>query len=367
VGMTRAARTRALLVLVVVLVAGLLAACDTLNPGDVMRAGSSLTSANGAVLLVQQSDGNLVLGDACGASWSSGTWGHPGAWTVMQSDGNLVVYAADGHPLWWSGTNGHPGAHLVVQNDGNLVIYHGTYPLWATFTKRCLFTDDFSGTGLDHSKWQPNWFGATDASITHMPGPPGSTGSCFDPALVGQPGDGFLHLAAVNRTCTTSETPSESHAWTSSNVSTNDRFAFTYGRLEARMWLPPDGGPVRNWPGFWATGVTVPWPQGGEIDVMEGSNGKACWHFHADLNNDDDPSGCPNLTNPSGWHTFAANWTPNRVDYYYDNRLVGSVTSQVTGYPMIIDLQHGIHADQTPREGTVLVDYVHVDANAFTR
>ena len=317
------------------LAVSVLAACDTLNAGDALHAGGVLTSANGAVLLIQQSDGNLVLGDACGASWSSRTNGNPGAWSIMQSDGNFVVYSADNRPLWWSGTNGHPGARLVVQNDGNLVIYHGDYPVWATFTHRCLFKDDFNGSGLDHSKWQPNWFGATDEQVTHLPAQPGLSGACADPAQVSQPGDGSLHLSTAMRTCH-AETTDQWFAWAAGNVSTNSRFKFTYGRLEARMWLPPDGGPVHNWPAFWATGNH--WPEDGEIDVVEGSNGKTCWHFHADPEPADDPGKCVSLPNPSGWHTFMANWTPTRIDYYYDNKLVGSVTSGVTGSPMIIDV-----------------------------
>ena len=50
-----------------------------------------------------QTDGNLVAylkagGGTTTAEWSSGTYGHPGAYAVMQPDGNLVVYSQGGGP-----------------------------------------------------------------------------------------------------------------------------------------------------------------------------------------------------------------------------------------------------------------------------
>jgi hypothetical protein len=99
------------------------------------------------VRLVVQPDGNVVLyrkrdGKAI---WSTGTYGHPGAYAYMQSDGNLVVYKSGGGPttggaLWSSRTYGHTGAYALLQNDGNFVVYKsGGGPttggsLWASNT-----------------------------------------------------------------------------------------------------------------------------------------------------------------------------------------------------------------------------------------
>ncbi|MFF3911616.1 hypothetical protein ACFYZJ_38090 [Streptomyces sp. NPDC001848] len=97
--------------------------------------------------LVVQPDGNVVMyrkrdGKAI---WSTGTYGHSGAYMYMQSDGNLVVYAAGGGPstggaLWSTHTYGHSGAYALAQNDGNFVVYKsGGGPgaggsLWASNT-----------------------------------------------------------------------------------------------------------------------------------------------------------------------------------------------------------------------------------------
>lgn len=45
------------------------------------------------------------------------------------------------------------------------------------------------------------------------------------------------------------------------------RYNFTYGFVEARMWLPPGTGTPENWAAFWVNGKV--WPEDGEIDIME--------------------------------------------------------------------------------------------------
>lgn len=90
---------------------------------------------NGPFTFVMQGDGNLVdyVHEPNGQTyplWSSGTWGHPGAYVVMQGDGNLVVYTASGTPIWASNTWGHPGAVAVLEQDGSLVVRSGDRRLW---------------------------------------------------------------------------------------------------------------------------------------------------------------------------------------------------------------------------------------------
>ncbi len=144
---------------------------DASGPGLVLRSRTcpdvtlAKTSA-GPSTLVMQGDGNLVLYGPSGDTWSSGTWGHPGAYAVMQGDANLVVYGLNGVPLWGSGTScqaamsyedpsGYvktsapnqavlqPGdsmfsldrsTMLAMQTDGNLVLYKSSKALWATGT-----------------------------------------------------------------------------------------------------------------------------------------------------------------------------------------------------------------------------------------
>ena len=59
---------------------------------------------------------------------------------------------------------------------------------------------------------------------------------------------------------------------------------------------------------------------------MEGLNGVACWTFHNAVGMS---HGCDKSLTP-GWHTFASDWQPGSITYYYDGVNVGSVTSGMT-------------------------------------
>jgi hypothetical protein len=97
--------------------------------GGELRPDAYLLSNNHRYRLVMQgSDGNLVLYDGSSALWSTGAAGG-GSRAVMQGDGNFVVYNGS-TPKWWSGTADRAGATLALQDDNNLVIYQGGTALW---------------------------------------------------------------------------------------------------------------------------------------------------------------------------------------------------------------------------------------------
>ncbi len=217
-----------------------------------------------------------------------------------------------------------------------------------------LFRDDFSGSSLDLSKWRPNWFGTNNAAITK----PVNTAEqgCYDPAQVSVSG-GSLHLNAVARSCPANN--GVTYPYASGLVSTKDHFTFTYGSIEARIFTAPGSGAIRNWPAFWANGVGAH-PANGEIDAFEGLAGRACWHFHY---TGGEPGGCANQANAAGWHTYAAEWRPGVVTYFYDGVQVGRITSGITSSPMYVVLNLGLSSTvsgpvSVPSE--MLVDYVRV-------
>ena len=55
-------------------------------------------------------------------------------------------------------------------------------------------------------------------------------------------------------------------AYTSARLITKGKAEFTYGLIEVRAKLPCGQG---SWPAIWTLGTTAPWPDGGEIDIME--------------------------------------------------------------------------------------------------
>jgi nucleoid-associated protein YgaU len=108
---------------------------DRLNPGQQLNAGQQLASPNGRFELSLRGDGNLVLSDAGGEVWSSGTAGTGAVRASMQTDGNFVLYTTDDRPVWSTRTNGHANASLTLQDDRNLVLYPASgQPLWSSKT-----------------------------------------------------------------------------------------------------------------------------------------------------------------------------------------------------------------------------------------
>jgi surface antigen len=105
---------------------------DRLLGNEVLHGGQTLWAQSGAIRLVMQTDGNLVVYNAASvALWSTGHLA-AGNWAVMQSDGNLVLYSAANVALWSSGTAGHPGAVAVIQDDTNFVVYQGYTAYWSS-------------------------------------------------------------------------------------------------------------------------------------------------------------------------------------------------------------------------------------------
>jgi hypothetical protein len=231
----------------------------------------------------------------------------------------------------------------------------GTQPLGISGSWHLVLDSEFNGTSLPPD-WQTGWFGS------------GVTGpisrneiDCDSPNNVTFPGDGTMHLvvSAQPSTCGGTTEP-----YTAALVTTNPGdgrsgpgFQYTYGVLEARVYLPDDNGSIADWPAFWANGQS--WPTTGEDDVMEGLVGSACWSFHnsqGGLTN-----GClPNIG--PGWHTFASDWEPGSLTYYYDGVEVKSLTTGITSSPMYIILGNGVHSDEAgvTEPDAMKVQYVRV-------
>ena len=216
------------------------------------------------------------------------------------------------------------------------------------------FDSVFNGTSLDTTEWSTGWYGSGLTAPAND-----QEDDCYDPAQVTE-GGGALSLGVVQKT----EYCGQEEQYAAGLVSTMGKFSFTYGFIEARVWLPGvpgSPGEVANWPGVWADGQN--WPEDGEIDIAEGISGQVCAHLH----NAPDPegigagggSGCPSGTYTGGWHTFAADWEPGIITYYYDGVDIGSVTSGVTSAPMFLVLDNAAEGN-ADAPATMKVEYVRV-------
>ena len=107
---------------------------DTLNAGQQLGRGASITSPNGAYTLTLQEDGNLVLAARGEAVWATGTDNQGADRADVQSDGNFVIYAGD-KPIWNTDTKGKKDVKLVLQDDRNLVLYAADGSVWSSRTE----------------------------------------------------------------------------------------------------------------------------------------------------------------------------------------------------------------------------------------
>ncbi|MEM7435367.1 MAG: glycoside hydrolase family 16 protein [Myxococcota bacterium] len=121
---------------------------------------------------------------------------------------------------------------------------------------------------------------------------------------------------------------------TSGRITTQDKFEFRYGKVEARIKPPVGKG---AWPAFWALGANFPeigWPVSGEIDFMEAfnafsSDGDRMTHFTMHWCDDSNLAPAP-CEFDGGWtflgksltleeslgddfHIFAAEWDETKV------------------------------------------------------
>jgi beta-glucanase (GH16 family) len=211
-----------------------------------------------------------------------------------------------------------------------------------------VFDSEFGGTSLNTGQWSSGWFGSGITKWVNS-----LEQDCYDPAEVSESG-GSLNLTAV---ASAESCDGTTEPYASGIVTTYGTFSFTYGYAEARIWLPGSTG-IEDWPAFWALGQD--WPTGGEIDVVEGLGGQACAHYHAPAGNF---GNCSAASFTNGWHTFAADWEPGSVTFYYDGQELGQTTTDVTSVPMFLILNLAVSATITSPDvapATMKIAYVRV-------
>lgn len=116
--------------------------------------------------------------------------------------------------------------------------------------------------------------------------------------------------------------------YSSARITTQNKFAFKYGRIEARIRLPYGQG---MWPAFWMLGANISsegWPECGEIDIMEmvggpGNDNTTHATLHWDNNGQHADYG-QSYSLPSGiladdFHIFSVEWNTQEVKAYIDD------------------------------------------------
>ena len=95
--------------------------------GDTLNNGATLYSTNGAYHLTMQSDGNLVLYDASGALWQSGTSGDgAGVHLYLNPNGYMQLWNGSTYIKSLNASAGGSQNHLIVNNNGTFGWYTAT-------------------------------------------------------------------------------------------------------------------------------------------------------------------------------------------------------------------------------------------------
>lgn len=123
--------------------------------------------------------------------------------------------------------------------------------------------------------------------------------------------------------------------YTSARLKSENKFEFTYGKVEVRAKLPEGGG---TWPAIWMLGqnyATNTWPACGEIDIMEhkgNEQNKIYGTLHYPGNSGG--NGNSNSTTITGastqFHVYKAIWSPTSVKLYVDDVLFHTVANNGT-------------------------------------
>lgn len=127
--------------------------------------------------------------------------------------------------------------------------------------------------------------------------------------------------------------------WKSARM--NSKASWTNGYIEARLKVTNKRG---AWPAFWMMpdnySSSNPWPDCGEIDIMENAPSTAGENvvfssLHAKGHHTNNPKsiGRKNFGSSFGneWHTFAIKWDQKKITAYYDGEAMDSYINDGTG------------------------------------
>lgn len=126
--------------------------------------------------------------------------------------------------------------------------------------------------------------------------------------------------------------------YTSAGVRTLGKQTWKYGRFEVRAKLPTGRG---TWPAIWMLGENcreVRWPKCGEIDIME-NVGFDPSVIHANIhtaayNHVKKTNKGAKVAVDRPWetfHTYAVEWTPDKMDFYVDDKKYCTYVNEKTG------------------------------------
>jgi beta-glucanase (GH16 family) len=213
-----------------------------------------------------------------------------------------------------------PAAQVNINIDNPALTVADNSPVTGGGGLELVWSDEFDAMELDPEAW---FFERGDGSQYGIPGWGNNELQYYleDSALLE---GGLLVITARQEDVGGKQ-------YTSARINTRDRFAFRYGRIEARIRLPGGQG---LWPAFWLLPQDEfygGWAASGEIDIMEavnlgGAGGNTVHgtiHFGGEWP-DNESAGSSYLVPTDAtaeFHTYALEWEPTALRWYVDDVL----------------------------------------------
>jgi beta-glucanase (GH16 family) len=243
-----------------------------------------------------------------------------------------------------------------------------TYDLPASSEQRLVFAEEFSGDSLGEA-WSTCYWWQVDGGCTIASN---DEQQWYRPEAV-EVADGMAILTASDDpqlTTDGSTLPFRSGVITTGHVD-NDvdepGFAFTFGRVEARVRFPDGDG---TWPAVWllaADRTSLP-----EIDIMEwyGSRDTVVTsHVHQRVDGEAERERVDAIAGDIAgeWHEVGVEWSSDLVEFFFDGRSIGAIDDRelIPSTPMylIANLALGgaageVDTDALPQ--TFAIDWIRV-------
>lgn len=234
-----------------------------------------------------------------------------------------------------------------------------------------VFSDEFTNSVLDTSKWNTSFLWGTDLFINNE--------EQYYVDVVNDPDFGFnpFSFDGENLTINTIKTPAElsdkalNQPYLSGMITSYDAFKFTYGYTETRAKFTHGRG---YWPAFWLLNAYYVDAKP-EIDIMEfiGHNQDVIYHTYHYFDSEGNLRSTesfpvPGIDFTSDFHTFGVEWMPGTIIFYVDgietHRIVDSNVSQQEMYVIANQAVGGWWAGPpdatTPFPGKYVIDYIRV-------
>ncbi len=287
-----------------------------------------------------------------------------------------------------------PAANTATRTNFNIdnpaLALPTTFPVSDGDLLTLVWSDEFDGAQLDPETWffesgdGANFVG--DGGVMGLPSGWGNNELQWYLPDNAQIDDGVLKITARREAV-------GNFRYTSARITTRDRFAFRYGRIEASIKLPSGQG---LWPAFWMLSQGSPygsWAATGEIDILEavnldgepgpggvggGNNIFGTLHFGGEFpaNQFSSVDYTPSEDVTAGFNTYALEWDEFEIRWFFNGILYAvqnSWFSDAAPFPAPFDqpfhviLNLAVGGDlpgapngSTPFPATMEVDWVRV-------